>query len=109
MEPTPRHYEKILSGDLDLRQPVEDLYFQEDHRGSGWKQHAHIPEEVKDYRHSVHGEPRHPNSNRSRYEGKCTYSQAHKYLQSDTMFVILPLYTTAVDLKSRFSALIKEF
>ncbi|XP_070778019.1 uncharacterized protein [Enoplosus armatus] len=66
-ELSPRHqYETILREDSDLRRP-EDLYFKEDHRGRGWKQHEHIPEEqLQEYHHPVRGEPRH--SNRSRYE-----------------------------------------
>ncbi|XP_076610724.1 uncharacterized protein LOC143335308 isoform X2 [Chaetodon auriga] len=61
----PRHqYETALREDSDLRQP-EDLNFKEDHRGRGWKQREHTPDERL---HPVRGEPRHPNTNRSRYE-----------------------------------------
>ncbi|XP_035537209.1 uncharacterized protein si:ch211-13c6.2 isoform X2 [Morone saxatilis] len=68
-EPSPRQqFETIPREDSDLRRS-EDLYFQEDHRRRGWKQHEHIPEErLQEYHHPVRGEPRRPNSNRSRYE-----------------------------------------
>ncbi|XP_030268428.1 uncharacterized protein LOC115579083 isoform X3 [Sparus aurata] len=61
-------YETTRREDLDLRRP-EEPYFQEDHRERGWEQHEHIPDErQQEYRHPVQGEPRHTNSNRSRYE-----------------------------------------
>ncbi|XP_073319114.1 uncharacterized protein [Pagrus major] len=66
--PTRYQYETTRREDLDLRRP-EQPYFQEDHRERGWEQHEYIPDErLQEYHHPVHGEPRHPNSNRSRYE-----------------------------------------
>ncbi|XP_049459321.1 uncharacterized protein si:ch211-13c6.2 isoform X1 [Epinephelus fuscoguttatus] len=67
---SPRHqYDTPLREDFDLRQ-AEDSYYKEDHRGRGWQQHEHIPDErnttIPEYHHPVHGEPR--QSNRSRYE-----------------------------------------
>ncbi|XP_038580876.1 uncharacterized protein si:ch211-13c6.2 isoform X2 [Micropterus salmoides] len=63
-EPSPRHqYETILKEDSDLRRP-EDLYFKEDCRGRGWKQHEQIPDKrLQEYDHPVRREPRHSNSN----------------------------------------------
>nr|XP_046273879.1 uncharacterized protein si:ch211-13c6.2 isoform X2 [Scatophagus argus] len=68
-EPSPRYYyEKVLRDDSELRQP-EDLYFQEMHRGTAWKQQEHVPDQrLQEYDHPVRGEPRRPNSNRSHYD-----------------------------------------
>lgn len=63
-----------MSEYFDLGQPAEDRYFQEDLRGSVWKQYEKIPkDQLQEYRHPVHGESQYPNSNRKSYEGKCIY------------------------------------
>ncbi|XP_075962293.1 uncharacterized protein LOC142965305 isoform X1 [Anarhichas minor] len=66
-ELSPKHqYDTTHREDSDLRRP-EDMYFKEDHRGRGWRQHEPTPEkQLNEYHHPVRGEP--GQSNRRRYE-----------------------------------------
>lgn len=68
-------YERILIGNSDFRQQVENTNYHGDHRESAWEHRGHnIPEEpLQEYNHSMHANQSYQSSSLNHNEGKTDY------------------------------------